>query len=267
MPDTVDFFVHIPKTAGTTMLQIVEAHYSPDRVLSFREIPREQRIGMVEAMKPEIRCVAGHLHYGVSRHFPRPCRPFTMLREPTERVISLYYFVLREKTHPSHEALKRGDLTMEILARRHGAGMARFIAGYEMNEPVPDDVLLNEAKEKLEHTMAAFGLTERFDESLLLFNQALGWNVRGYTKANVTKNRPTRDQLGPDQVEIIRAHNSVDTALYQFARELFERRLASQPPGFADELASLRRNVVVAQGVSRAREVWQKLRETVGLAK
>jgi hypothetical protein len=268
MPDTVDFFVHIPKTAGTTMLQIIEGHYGADKVLSFREIPREERIALVKAKGPEIRCVAGHLHYGEHRHFPRPCRPFTMLREPTERVISLYYFILREKTQPSHEKLKRGELTLDQIARRQGAAMARFIAGHRAKEGIPDADLLAEAKYVLEHTMATFGLTERFDESLLMFNRALGWNVRGYAKANVTKNRPTGEKMGSEQVALIRAYNAVDTELYSFAKNLFEHRLAKEPqPEFAEQLASLRRNVVVAQGLSRAREGWQKVREVLGLAR
>lgn len=250
------------------MLQIVEKQYGAENVLSFREIPREERRKLVQAMGPQIRCVAGHLRYNEHQYIPRPSRPFTMLREPTERVISLYYFILREKTQPSHELLKSGKLTLETIAKRQGSLMARFIAGYEQKDPISDEQLLDEAKAILERTMVTFGLTERFDESILLFNKALGWNVRGYAKANVTKNRPSRQQLAPADVDTIRAHNAVDTEIYRFAKELFEKRIADQPqPDFENDLANLRRNVVVAQSLSRVNEGWRKIREIVGLAK
>ncbi len=266
MPDKVDFFIHIPKTAGTTMAQIIESQYPKGTVLSFRDarVDDEERVRMVKAMGPEIRIVAGHLHYGYAKLFPRDCRPFTMLRDPVERIISLYFYIGREPRHPTHEAFKRGEVTIEKLARRQGRAQACFIAGVTPKDPGPEDELIARAKENLEKIVVSVGLTERFDESLLLYNRALGWNVQGYVRANVTKNRPSQDRLAASDLAIIRENSGVDQAVYAFAKELFEKQIAQMPPTFADELASLRRKVTVARGVSWLRSGAARLLGKVG---
>jgi hypothetical protein len=172
-----------------------------------------------------------------------------MLRDPTERMISLYYYIAREPKHPKHEPFKRGEVTIENLARIQGRAQACFIAGMPPKDACPDDELVTRAKENIENVLISVGLTERFDESLLLYNRALGWNVKGYVRANVTKNRPTRERLAASDIAIIRENSIVDQQVYDFAKDLFERRIASMPPTFAEELASLKRKVRVARGV------------------
>ena len=252
MPNPVDFFIHIPKTAGSTMSQIIESQYPKGTVLSFREtrIGNDERARRVTGIGPDIRIVAGHLHYGQAQLFGRECRPFTMLRDPTERMISLYYYLAREPMHPNHEAFKRGEVSFEKIARRHGRAQACFIAGVLQKDSCPDDELLNRAKDILEKVIVCAGLTERFDESLLVYNRILGWNVRSYVRANVTKNRPTQDSLAPSDIAIIRECSRVDQQVYDFAKSLFEKQIASMPPTFVEELAALRRNVKVARGVT-----------------
>jgi hypothetical protein len=267
MSDTVDFFIHIPKTAGTTMAQVIESQYPAGAVLNFREptITDEDRVRMVTQMSPKILIVAGHLNYSYGKLFPRPSRPFTMLRDPTDRVISLYYYIGRETRHPSHEAFKRGEIKIENLAKRQGRAQACFIAGYTAKDPIPDEELLAEAKDVLQNRMLAVGLTERFDESLLLYNQALGWKVRSYVSVNVTSNRPKKDRMAAGDLAIIRENNFVDQSLYDLTCAMFEKRIAEQPPSFAEELASLRRNVTVAHGMSWVRSGIGRVKRALGL--
>lgn len=265
MDATVDFFVHIPKTAGTTLLHIIEEQYSAAATLSSRGVALSGRRALLEAMPDHIRVVAGHFHFGMRRFFPRPCRAFTMLRDPVDRLLSAYYFIARSAEKPNHQALRRGELTMEKLARRQGAVQARFIAGYGPMEEVAPEVLLREAKENLASNMAAFGLTEHFDASLLLFNEALGWQVNGYVRENVTRDRPALQAREPGELEMIRNHCAVDVELYGFAKELFGQRLAAQPPGFEERLAALRANVKVRERLGRVRTGWNFLRRKLGM--
>ena len=110
MPEPVDFFIHVPKTAGTTMLRIIEDRYPPGSVESLYLAPPEDAAARIARIGPETRIVAGHVDYGYGRHFPRPFRAFAMLREPVERAISLFYFVKREPSHPSHQAVLDGAI-------------------------------------------------------------------------------------------------------------------------------------------------------------
>lgn len=266
MEATVDFFVHIPKTAGTTLLHIIEEQYSAAATLSSRGVALSGRRAQLEAMPAHIRVVAGHFHFGMRSFLPRPCRAFTMLRDPVDRLISAYYFIARREDKPNHQALLRGELTMEKLARRQGSVQARFIAGYGPQEAVAPEVLLAQAKENLATKMAAFGLTEHFDASLLLFNQALGWQVDGYVRENVTRDRPALQGRDPGELEMIRAHSAVDGELYRFAKELFEQRLAAQPAGFEARLAALRANVRTRERIGRMQTGWNFLRRKLGMS-
>lgn len=266
MDEPLDFFVHIPKTAGLTMLGILRHVYPPDSILSLRGVEEAKRPALLAAAPKNIRVVAGHVHSNFARHLPRPCRTFTILREPIDRVLSLYYFIAREKGMGNHDAVVRGELTIEEMARRHGAMQARYVAGYEPAAVVSDDQLLREARTALAEKMATFGLTERFDESLLLFNAALGWNVRGYHRENVTRKRPQPAAIDPANLEIVRQHCAVDCEFYEFARALFERRLAEQSPDFAERLAALRRGIKTKQRFRFAHAGMRLIRRTLGIA-
>ena len=267
MSEPVDFFIHVPKTAGTTMLRIIEDRYPPGSVESLYLAPPEEAAARIAKIGPETRIVAGHVDYGYSRHFPGMFRAFAMLREPVDRAISLFYFVKREPSHPSHRAVVDGEITIGEMSREQGGMQARFIAGYAPAEPVEDAMLLAQAKEHLVEKLVVFGLTERFDETLLLLTRALGWPLRGYARKNVTKQRPSKDASDPALLAAIREASAVDIALYEFAREHFEKRIAAQPPGFADDLAALRRDALVVDGVSRVREGIGSIARKLGLGK
>jgi hypothetical protein len=269
MTEPVDFFIHIPKTAGSTLEGIIAAQYPPGSVLNLRQnaVSHDERTARLRALPLGIRIVCGHLHYGFLAAVPRPARAFTMLRDPVERVISLYYYIAREPRHATHEAFKRGEITMEKLARRQGRAQACFLAGITPRDAMPDAELVARAKENLERNMTAVGITERFDESLLLYNRALGWKVGGYIRENVTRNRPTQDRLAEADLAVIRAHSSVDQAIYEFARTLFEQRVAAAGPAFAEELASLRRKVTVTRNVGRVQGGLRLLARKLGLGR
>lgn len=264
MAAVVDLFVHIPKTAGTTLRRIIDLEYPRGSVLELKGIDRRDRPARLAATGPEIRAITGHVHFGQRLLVPRPLRIFTMLREPVARMISLYYFLERESRMANHNAVKTGALTVLDLARRQNSLQTRFIAGCEPREVAPDEQLLAEAKRNLEHEFVTFGLTERFDESLLLFRQALGWSVRGYARENVTRPKRVHADKAAELREQLAQILVVDCELYRFASELFAGRVAAQPPGFADELAALRRNITVARGAKGLRSVWQKLTGALG---
>ena len=267
MPEPVDFFIHVPKTAGTTMLRIIEERYPPGSVESLYLAPPGEAAARIKKIGPRTRIVAGHVDYSYSRNFPGPFRAFAMLREPVARAISLFYFVKREPSHPSHQAVLDGKISIEEISRKQGGMQARFIAGYSPVEPVDDAVLLAQAKENLVEKLAVFGLTERFDETLLLLTKALGWPLRGYARMNVTKQRPGKGATDPALLAAIREASVVDVTLYEFARDLFERRLAAQPPEFADDLAALRRDATLVHGVNRVREGLRSVGRRLGICR
>ncbi len=107
-PEDCVVFLHIPKTAGSTLSTALVMNYSPQQTIRLdlinrpvAEIEKEIR---PEALS-EARLVRGHLSYGVHRYIPRPCHYITVLREPIARAISDYKFIIRNPAAFRHHAL------------------------------------------------------------------------------------------------------------------------------------------------------------------
>lgn len=97
------------------------------------------------------------------------------------------------------------------------------IAGDGTKHPGADDELLQRAKDNLSRRIAAFGLTERYDESLILLQRSMGWNRYPlYIRGKSNKRRPSISSIDPNTIRTIRRQNELDIRLYEFARSRFE---------------------------------------------
>src|SRR6266481_2545099 len=148
-------FLHIPKTAGTTLNRIIEWQYNPLSIFTVdphRIRATVQRFRTLsEDRRRRLRVVRGHLFYGIHEYLPQGATYITMLREPVARFLSSYYFILRRPLHPLHRKLKRDRLGVEdylrLVPHRHNF-QCRLIAGVK-DKVVNDEQLLEMAKEHL----------------------------------------------------------------------------------------------------------------------
>jgi hypothetical protein len=98
--------------------------------------------------------------------------------------------------------------------------------------------MLAQAKRNIEAHFTVTGLTERFDESLILLKRAFGWSNVHYVRANVS---PRKDPVPPGALRAIEEQNALDLELYRWATERFDAAIAADA-GFADEYARFRRS-------------------------
>jgi hypothetical protein len=116
-------FIHIPKTAGSTLNSIIERQYPLKSICSIypenATVPGgillssgDQLAELNEADLARIRLLRTHLSFGVHGYLPGPSTYFTILRDPIERIISFYYFVsaLPESLRPDYFPSKSPDL-------------------------------------------------------------------------------------------------------------------------------------------------------------
>lgn len=92
----------------------------------------------------------------------------------------------------------------------------------EQHEGVRDDwERLNLAKHNLREHFSFVGLTESFDETVVMLKQMLGWKTFLYQhKENVTAHRPRRDEIPAAIMEMIIEHYWADILLYEYAKNL-----------------------------------------------
>ncbi|MEO7167963.1 MAG: sulfotransferase family 2 domain-containing protein [Spartobacteria bacterium] len=235
-------FLHIPKTAGTTLNRIIERQYSPFAIFTMDphriRATAERFKHLSEARRRQFQVVRGHLLYGIHHFLPQGATYMTMLREPVARVLSAYYFVLRRPLNPLHRRLKRERLRVEDCVRlfpHRQNSQCRFLAGVEDTGSC-DERTLDIAKEHLTKSFSVVGIAERFEESLMLMAKTFDWEVAFYENHKVAKTRPRVD---PGALEIIRDHNRLDLELYEFGKGLFEQSLLKKATAVREGLAAL----------------------------
>ena len=80
------------------------------------------------------------------------------------------------------------------------------------------------------------GLTERFDETLILLKREFGWDWPFYIRDNVTRNKAAREDIPSSTIDIIKEFNRLDIELYEYATKCFNEQIDSQGRSFYDEV-------------------------------
>ncbi|KXS41809.1 MULTISPECIES: sulfotransferase family 2 domain-containing protein [unclassified Candidatus Frackibacter] len=224
-------FLHIPKTGGVTLRRIIDKQYSLDEV---HEGSEQGMINRLKRDEDKLKCIQGHMKFGIHTHCSKPYTYITMLREPIERVISVYYFIRRRPQNKWYDDVKNISLK-EFVSKdefwQNNTNIQTFLlAGGERPNKITDLFNLNnlsQAKKNLNKYFSVVGITEMFDESLVLMKQELGWDDISYTRKNVSKNRLAKGEVEKEIIEIIRERNRLDIELYEYVKINLIKRIES----------------------------------------
>ena len=221
-------FLHIPKTGGTTLSTIIEKHYHKSSIY----IASEVGLGwctlddischfrnLTEKDKKKIKLLRGHQKFGLHDYLPNSFKYITMIREPISRVISHYFHLLRDDVPkqnkpnmPLIEYVKNGNSVCTNYQTRILSGISDF--------DYVDSKALDKAKFNLDNYFIAVGITQKFDQSLILFKNVFDWNFFDilYIKRGVAKNKKS-SKISDDTLDIIKENNKLDIELYNFAQK------------------------------------------------
>ncbi len=88
--DDLLYFLHIPKTAGTSFISILDSHYDNNYHKIYVPYDWKQLSQNIPADFSSYNLLRGHFGYGIHRLLSKKPIYLTMLRDPFETVISLY---------------------------------------------------------------------------------------------------------------------------------------------------------------------------------
>ncbi len=253
-------FVHIEKCGGTTLHDMLCSEVPPDLVCP----ERHESIGdwtINELAGYEL--FSGHFNLAWCRSIPGELRVVTLLREPKARLLSLFRFWKAHRPDPGRDLydlipLARNNDAEQFFAhprvgehpsiRDAMAGQltrTRAVYALEPDDPILADPagVLARATAALEG-LAAFGLLERFEDTRLLLNAALGLRMRPapprqvldtmmHERAELAPVPPVA--MTPELDRLLDRLTPIDRQLHARAQVLFERRIAAMasPPAAA----------------------------------
>jgi hypothetical protein len=244
-------FLHIPKTAGTTIHQIIDRHYSIDQIFWVNATQVNESIhefkNLQEEKRRNFKLIKGHMGFGLHKFVPQPCTYFTLLRDPVKRIISHYYYVLRNPNHYLHQIVTQKQMDLKAfvssgISLELDNGQTRLIAASNGNEDESIEFgyatpeLLETAKQHLINYFSVVGVMEEFDLTLLLLQKKLGWKNILYSRKNTGKNQNKKSNISTDILSVIKQHNALDIELYQFAKQLLKQQIEEHSATFEQEL-------------------------------
>jgi hypothetical protein len=240
-------FLHIGKTGGTTLRRVIRRQYPEREIMLVRAVrrPREETLADFAALpaaeRSRPRLIMGHTVFGLHEMVPGGATYITMLRDPRALALSQYDYVRRTPGHRHHADALRMSLREYVdsgIAPEMSNSQTRALAGavdVPYGESPPE--LLDQAKRHVEQHFTAVGLTERFDESLVLLGHVFGWSRLHYVRAKVGPRHLEPDSETQQRIDQL---NALDLQLYRWASERFDDALRAIDD-FDARLASFRR--------------------------
>jgi hypothetical protein len=222
------YYLHIAKTAGTTLRWLLEGKYPASRcVYIYNQADRIRFARMNAEARARILCISSNAPLGTYPDLQSRLHVITMLREPITRMLSLYVYRRAHPTFRTHpiQTMPVLDYFDLMAAQREDNAQVRLLSGQGYNGDATVETLAC-AKDNLRDACDAFGLQERFNESLVIFSRVFGWRRMAFVIRNTaSSNSLMKDENIHNHIE---GYNRLDIELYDYAQQLFAERLAAR---------------------------------------
>jgi len=226
-------FVHIPKTAGTTLHKILTHQYP--RVFIHHDHQGSacpELAARIRTANPQI--IIGHFSVGLHRFLPG-IRYITCLRDPVSRLVSHYHHALHTPDHYLHATIVEGkmdlaDYVSSGLSGELSNGMTRMLAGVgDFHNTAVDEQTLALAKSNIETFFEGVILSEFFDPGIMMLALSLHWKTPYYLRRKVGRYGSASRNPDNHTRGVIREHNRLDCDLHAWATDRFEAEKSAIP--------------------------------------
>ena len=228
-------FIHIPKTAGTTISSIIEAQFAQHEICTFDSW---SAVSQGPSDLSPYRLIKGHIFYSIGKLLPKKPVYMTILRDPIERTLSQFEMLRQTPEYILYDRVRNmsfpdyikdpamfefyANVQTRMIASDHDIRRTSDVSNAK--EQIREDSL-RIAKERLSE-FAFVGLTERMEDSIRLLSYTFGWKPRPrFQSLNVSPtSRLKREDIPPATLSILAKRTQLDAELYQYAQHIFEAR-------------------------------------------
>ena len=217
-------FLHIPKTAGTSLRTLVEQAYPAGACVDIYTANSADFYKTIRHDVDKAEVLYGHTSYGIHQWFGLEPRYIAFVRNPIARVVSLYNHLRRHKKSPHDTDINAGGMTLRDMVQAEisvetNNHMVRIIGGYGGTETIDNTTILDNAITHIEQHFEFVGLTERMPESVDILAQRLGWGRQlRIPRLNIT---PPFPEIDAATITTIKEYNRLDLILYEYVEKHF----------------------------------------------
>lgn len=248
--DDILYYLHIPKTAGSSLISIIDRYFPRKNVLGLHAWKNLLPKMPLDFKKYQF--VRGHFGYGFYRVLPKKPICITILRDPKEIILSSYKMIQRQPFEAKRYSIPKDKSISELITDPKILPLknvqTRYIAidldvmsltkdmsmdelyDYQPDEhdyfkepKISDDELLEVAQKHISE-FAFVGFVEKMEESLFLLHFTFGWKpIRNKVRKNVAPNQ-NGEILSEQAKKNLEQWSKLDQELYNYAQELFDSR-------------------------------------------
>lgn len=223
------FFLHIPKTAGTSLFRLFANNLGRNNVLHVRNAGN---LGPKLLALRRYLLVGGHFTYSQSKYLQKNRYSIVFLRNPVDRFLSHYFFYRYAPIAPDVVVANAQSLDLSSFVDLYSKQKCNticnaqvwFLTGSINDATFSMGNLLDLARENLSKINFT-GIYEYFEDSVDLLSYDCKWPPAcSIPVENVTAKRPECAEIDNRVLDRIAELNRYDLELYQYGVKLFNNK-------------------------------------------
>jgi len=194
-------FVHIPKSGGTTLREIIKGVYKDTYLLDRGSWSKRNGVIKInynndKYPKKYKSYYIIHSHSSMKRYEHLNWKMITLLRHPIKRLISEYSMI----SHYSPKFFKKYEDIVDFCYKEDRVNFLSKMSGGDLDK------------------FDFVGITEKYDQSIEMFSKFLGIVIPTYKKLNVT---PVKLNIDKKYITKLKDINKQDIDLYNLANRRY----------------------------------------------
>jgi hypothetical protein len=222
-------FEHVPKCAGTAAMKYLERQYARRRTYTvYDRRPNEcetfQRMPADERHRYDL--VIGHGAHRLLDWCAPDAVTATVLRQPVDRIVSHYYYVLEQHDHHLHDTVVGRKMSLRdyvesgVSDELRNYMTCRFLGVSPTEAERDPGRSVDRAWEILQSRYRVVGVVERLPPAMEAIRTAIGATAAWTnTRTNTTVGRRPIDSIAAEDRRAIADRNALDVELYRRAAE------------------------------------------------